>query len=84
MLKRKSEVLLPQQGKVLKIDYLEYMLPVVCSGEKGRSFLRTRCQTSRTFPVHLLKQFRPAIKMKRCLVLSNYLWKIENNEDLFL
>lgn len=62
----------------------QYVVPVVWSGEKGTPLLRPRCQKGKAFPLHSPKQFTPAIKMKWCLVLWNYLWKIQNNEDLFL
>lgn len=51
---------------------------------KRQATSEDRLPTGKAFPLHSPKQFTPAIKMKWCLVLWNYLWKIRNNEDLFL
>lgn len=86
ILKRKFEVLTQQQKKVLKIDCLKCanMWSLWCRAVKRQATSEARLPKGKPFPLHSPKQFTPAIKMKWCLVLWNYLWKIQNNENLFL
>lgn len=83
--KRKSEVL-TQQKMALKIECLKCanMWSLWWGTVKKAGHFWGHAAKRQGFPLHSSKQFTPAIKMKWCLVLWNYLWKIQNNEDLFL